>query len=91
MTYAEFMTELARVDATWHVCSDGTLRCDRGDCPITAVARAHDIDYEPHQWYEASEALELEPTYDVDVVNAADNGMQFDDEIRTDLLKACKL
>ena len=76
MTYDQFLTELNELNVPWHVADydrehgEGELRCERGDCPITAVARAHGYNYSTNAWDFASRDLGLEDTIAGDIVTA---------------------
>jgi hypothetical protein len=44
MSFAQFLTELRKHRGTFHVGrADGSIRCEKGDCPIVAVAVRHKV------------------------------------------------
>lgn len=90
MTYKQFLTELRDLDATWSI-RHGNLRCERGDCPITAVTRAHDRIYPTSYYREASTFLQLDARHVQAIVDAADDSLTSHPRIRNDLLAACGL
>ncbi len=71
MTLKEFLRELRKLRGGWEVRSYGAIRCEKGDCPITAVARARGYGYGVHDYEKAAKALGLRADRDV-IVSAAD-------------------
>ncbi len=94
MTYDQFIKELSQLDAEWGLDKQGRLRCAHGDCPITAVARAHNILCQPEDYATAAHKIELNLLIASQIVNDADDfkwSDVFSGGKRNDLLKACGL
>lgn len=75
MNQKEFWAQLAKLKKNdWRFDADGMLRCKKGDCPITAVARAKTGQvFKPNDYLQASDELGLNCAFAGDIVEAADN------------------
>ena len=92
MDLDQFITELGALDVAWP--SQWALRCERNDCPITAVARAHGHDYSPHKFSRAAACIGLRADIAREIVAAADaapHRNRFNGELRGRLLRACRV
>lgn len=73
MTAREFLRELAKLKDRFHVEPNGALRCERGDCPIAAVATAiTGQHYDTALWRQGADRLGLKRGTAAAIVNAAD-------------------
>ena len=75
----------------WHAYSYGAIRSGCQQCPITFVANLGDDRFDPAEWEDAAEELELEPTLAREIVLASDGHMfedGFSQALRDDLLQA---
>lgn len=89
MIYNDFLSELAQLDTKWHLANGDRIRCERNDCPITAVARAHGHPHETAYYDSAARDINLGEDNALQIALCSD-----DDDgstMRADLLKACKL
>jgi hypothetical protein len=85
----EFLARLEKTSLRWTKFNGVDIRCEDGNCPLTAVANdvAHEL-FGPDEWEEAAAELDMDFEDAQAIVDAADLNEEFDADLRKQLLTA---